>query len=89
MINLDKHEWDFDNAEKYAVQWLEDHGFDVVLKKRYISKDIFEVSKDGVTDTFELPLGDKKINHRKIMEQFGKNFALLCELVALRQQANS
>ena len=86
MKNLDKHEWDFSKEETYAIQWLESHGFDVVLKKRYISKDIFEVSKNGITDTFHLPLGDKSIKYRAVMEQFDKSFAMKEEIMRLREQ---
>jgi hypothetical protein len=86
MKDLSGKEWDYDKGEKYAIQWFEEHGFDVTLKKRYISKDVFEVSKDGVTDTFELPLGNKDIKYRNVMEQFEKNFSLLCELQKLRAE---
>lgn len=86
MKNLDTHEWAFSKGEKYAIQWLESHGFDVTLKKRHISVDIFSVSKDGITDTFRLPLGDAKINYRKVMEQFDSNFKMLAKLTALREE---
>ncbi len=87
MKNLDLHEWSFSKGEKYAIRWLESHGFDVTLNKRHISVDVFTVSKDGITDTFRLPLGDSKINYRKVMEQFERNFSMLTELTRLRQEA--
>lgn len=86
MKNLDKKEWDFSAGEKYAIKWLEDNDFEVVINKRYISKTIFSVTKNGVTDNFNLPLGDEKINYKKVMEQFAKNFELYCELKKLREQ---
>jgi len=70
MINLDTHEWDFSKGEMYAINWLECHGFDVTIRKRYITKDIIEVSKDGLVYIFHLPCGDSKIKYNQIMRQF-------------------
>ena len=86
MTNLDKHEWDFSEGEQYAINWLEEHGFEVTLNKRFVSVDHFTVSKNGVTDELRLPLGDPGIDYRSFMEQFGRNFEMLCELTALRRQ---
>ena len=86
MTNLDKHEWDFSKGELYAINWLEEHGFEVTLNKRFVSVDRFTVSKDGVTDEFRLPVGDPNIDYHSLMEQFGRNFEMLCELTALRRQ---
>ena len=85
MRNLDKHEWEFCKGEKYAIKWLEEHGFDITIKKRYISKTKIEVEKDGTVYDFSLPLGDPKISYKKVMEQFEKNFAMYCELQKLRR----
>ena len=86
MTNLDKHEWDFSEGEQYAINWLEEHGFEVTLNKRFVSVDRFTVSKDGVTDEFRLPVGDPNIDYRRLMEQFSINFEMLRELTALRRQ---
>ena len=71
---------------QYAINWLEEHGFEVTLNKRFVSVDRFTVSKDGVTDEFRLPVGDPNIDYRRLMEQFSKNFEMLRELTALRRQ---
>ena len=89
MTNLDRHEWEFSRDEKYAIRWLKEHGFSVTLNRRYVSVDHFTVSRDGVTDQFSLPLGDPKIDYRRYMEQYGRNFDLLCELERLRRQFRS
>lgn len=86
MKNLDKHEWEFTYGERYAVNWFDDHGFDVVLEKRHVTADYFSVTKRGVSYKFRLPLGDPKINYRKVMEQFEKDFELLCEIEKLKQK---
>ena len=86
MTNLDKHEWDFSEGEQYAINWLEEHGFEVTLNKRFVSVDRFTVSKDGVTDEFRFPVGTPNIDYHRLMEQFDKNFEMLRELTALRRQ---
>ena len=85
MVNLDKHEWDFSSGEKYAIKWLEKHGFEVTIVKRYISKDRLKVSKDGITVKFDLPLGDAKINYKGVMEQFDRYWTMYCELLMLQK----
>lgn len=80
MKNLDKHEWDFSYGETYAIRWFENHGFETVLKRRSITADQFVVTKNGVSYQFRLPLGNKKIQYRKIMEQFERDFELFCEI---------
>ena len=86
MTNLDEHEWDFSEGEQYAINWLEEHGFEVTLNKRFVSVDRFTVSKDGVTDEFRFPVGNPNIDYHRLMEQFDKNFEMLRELTALRSQ---
>ena len=86
MKNLDKHEWEFSYGERFAVNWFDEHGFDVVLEKRHVTVDYFSVTKNGVTDKFRLPLGDPKINYQKVMQQFEKNFDMLCELEEMRKE---
>lgn len=86
MIDMSKAKWEISKEEKYAAQWFEDNGFDAVLEKQYISKTIFTVTKDGVSDKWELPQGLPKINLKKVMEQFKTNWDMLCELQRLRKQ---
>ena len=74
MINLDKHEWTFSKGEKYAFRWLEAHGFDVTIEKRFVSCDHLTVAKDGCVYRFWLPLGDNRINYKQVMEQFSSSF---------------
>lgn len=87
MVNLDKHEWDFDAHEKYAIQYLEERGFEVTIKKRYISKDKIVISKEGFKYEAELPLGQKGINYKKLMPIIVENWELLKRLDALRREA--
>lgn len=85
MKNLDKHEWEF-NGEKYAVRWLEGHGYDVAIEKRFATVTYIKATKDLVSLQLNLPLGNPKINYRKIMEQFDRDFALQSEILKLLQK---
>ena len=42
-------------TEKYAERWWKKNGFEVKLLKRYQSKSIYEISRDGLTRKEEIP----------------------------------
>lgn len=86
MLDTSRAQWEISKEEKYALDWFERNGFDAVLEKQFLSKTNFSVSKNGVTDKFSLPHGEK-VNVKKVMEQFARAFELLCELQELRKQA--
>lgn len=88
MIDTSNAKWELSKEEKYAINWLNQNGFDGVLQKQYISKTIFEVTKNGETDRFELLQGFKGINMKKYMTQYEKSFDMACELKKLRETAN-
>ena len=87
MIDISNTRWDFSKEEKYAIKWFNDNGYDGKIIKQYISKTIFEISKDGITDKFELPQGIVFKNIKGYMEQYKKNWEMLCELQRLREEA--
>lgn len=89
MKNLDKHEWDISREEQYAINWWEAHGYDVIIRKRFISKDYCTVSKDGFSMDYDLLLGDAKIDYKKYMQQFEKHFQLAKELDELKRQMDA
>lgn len=86
MINTIKAKWDFSPEEKYAIKWFNDHGFDGELVAQYISKTKFIVTKDGVTDRFELPQGNKDMKVSRYMEQYHKSFEMLCEITRMKAE---
>ena len=86
MIDISNAKWEFSKEEKFAIQWFNDNGYDGKIIKQYISKTIFEISKDGITDKFELPQGVVFKNIKGYMEQYRKNWELLCELKRLRKE---
>ena len=89
MIDTSNAKWDFSNEEKYAIRWFNENGFTGELKRQYISKTIFIVSKDGQTEKFELPQGFKGMKMNKVMAAFEKSFAMACELERLRALVNT
>lgn len=73
---IENKKWDFSKEEEYAIKWLLENGFEVELKEQFVSKTKFLVCKDGVSDSFSLMQGLKKMNIRSYMEQCGKQFEM-------------
>lgn len=59
-------EWDSSKDERYAEKWWTEHGYSWTLKKRFISKSVYEISKDGITHDYEVP--NAKIDMKRFME---------------------
>lgn len=89
MINTDKAKWDLSKEEKYAIKWFNENGFDGELVKQYISKTKFTVSKNGVTDNFELPQGYENMNIAKYMDQYMHSFLMKCEIEKMKSELKS
>ena len=89
MIDTSNAKWDFSKEEKFAIKWFEENGYNGKIIKQYISKTIFEISKDGITDKFELPQGIRFKNIKGYMEQYRKSWTLLCELHRLREKTEN
>ena len=85
MIDTSKARWELSNEEKFAIDWFNRNGFSGNLNKQYISKTKFIVTKDGVTDKFELQSGTG-YDIAVYMEQYGRSFEQLCELTRLRAE---
>lgn len=83
MIDISNAKWNFSNEENYAIEWLNKNGFYGKIIKQYVSKTIFEISKNEVTYRFELPQDLKNVG--RYMEQFSRNWEILCELQQLRK----
>lgn len=76
MVDVSNAKWELSKDELYALEWFKANNFHATLKKQYVSKTVFEISKDGIIDTFELPQG-YKINIKSFMEIFNNNWELL------------
>ena len=76
--------WESSPAEKYAERWWGQRGYNVQLLRRYQSKSIYEVRKDGLMLTVEIPYTVRKF--KPFMEQFQKGWDMHAEVVRLRQQ---
>lgn len=88
MIDITNAKWDLSKEEKSVIKWLDDNEYNGKILKQYVSKTVFEISKDGITDNFELPQGIDFKQIKSHMEQFQKNWNMLCELKKLRQMKN-
>ena len=89
MIDTSNAKWDFSKEEKFAIKWFEENGYNGKIIKQYISKTIFEISKDGITDKFELPQGIVFKNIKGYMEQYRQNWNLLWKLHRLREEIDN
>lgn len=80
MIDTTNTKWDLSKEEKSVIKWFDDNGYNGKILKQYVSKTVFEISKDGITDKFELPQSIDSKQIKNYMEQFQKNWDVLCEL---------
>ena len=87
MIDTSNAKWDFSKEEKYVINWFNKNGFSRKIVKQYVSKTIFEITKDDISDKFELPQGIAFKNIKAYMEQFMKNWDMYCELYELRKHS--
>lgn len=85
MKNLDKHEWDLNKDERYAINWLENRNYSVTITKRYMTKTIMQAQKDGITDELHLTFGEKNLGHTA-MEQFERTFEIKRENIRLKEE---
>lgn len=85
MIDVSNAKWDFSKEEKFVIEWFDNHGFNGKILKQYVSKTIFQVEKDDITDKFELPQGIVFKDISAYMDQFSKNWDMLYELYKLRK----
>lgn len=72
--------------ESYAEKWFKEHGFEFKILKQYLSKTNYEVTKDGVTDTFEL--SSSVTDGKLYMDNYGKSFAMKVEIDRMKAQLN-
>ena len=79
MTDTSKAKWELTKNDLYAIEWFNKNGFDVTLKKHQITKTIYDVSKDGITDSFSLPNGFN-YDIAGYMEQYNKSWELLVKI---------
>lgn len=48
------HQYQMNRCALYFVDYLLDNNYDVKIKKMYNSKTVFEISKDGITEEYEI-----------------------------------
>ena len=84
MTDLTQQKWEFNKTEDYAIKWLEEHGFDVVLRKQYLSKTVFEIAKDGITFFLDIPRGVK--DEVAFMKEAEKSFELHRKILKAKEK---
>lgn len=42
-------------VERFVERWFTDNGYKYHVIKQYVSKTVYEWTKDGITDKFEVP----------------------------------
>lgn len=78
MIDLKAKVWELHPREEKAIKWLDEHGYDAVLIKQYLSKLVFDVSKNGATVKFEYPKSVTDVEG--YMELFEREFCLATKI---------
>lgn len=77
-------EWDASPAERYAERYWQKNGFTVKLLKRYQSKSVYEISRDGLTRKEEIPYTVRKFG--EYMKQFQNGWDMLVEIERMKRQ---
>lgn len=87
MIDTSKTNKELTHCIKYVVKWFDENGFDAKLTAYNTNKTVFEVSKDGVNDRFEITTSREKMDKMKsYMEFFAKSFDMKCENERMKRE---
>ena len=64
MIDISDAKYDFSKEEKYVIRWFNENGFTGKIIKQYVSKTVFEISRDG----FRINLNYRKELHLQTLK---------------------
>ncbi len=85
-------EWEASKAEQHAEEYWKEHGFEARLIARYQSKGVYTISKDGITDNYEVvntitdfALMDE--NFERYWDIFTRNIELRRQVLATKLDA--
>ena len=82
MIDTSKAKYTLSPAEEYTVKWFSDNGFVGSITKQTQSKTVFDIERNGISDTFTLIMSKGRVqNIEKYMENYRKEYELLCACV--------
>lgn len=84
MIDVSNAKWELTDNDLYAIEWLKNHSFDVVLEKQYLSKTKYRVRKNGVESRLYVPKGFN-YDIKSYMAQYENQFDLLYKLTNLQK----
>lgn len=74
-------------VEIYVEKWFKANGFEFKIIKQFVSKTKYEVSKNGITELFELPMA--VTNPKSYMEMFNNCFEMKEEITKLKEVLSS
>lgn len=74
--------YDLSANEKYAIEYLEKHNFEILDIHQHISKTKFLILKNGIKEIFELP--SAVTNIKVYMNQYSKSFEMKEEIIRLK-----
>ena len=77
-------EWEKSKAEKYAENYWTKNGYTFTVKRKYISKTIYMVSKDGIEMRYDIA-GDT-VDNKGNMKFFEKSFELHKKCMELEEK---
>lgn len=84
MIDISKARYEFSKAEEGFIKYLNEHEFEGSVEKQYVNKTVFIISRDGVTDRYEL---QRETNvATPYLEWFEGYWDLKCETHELRKR---
>jgi len=72
-------------AKRYAEKWFKENGFTFVVKKDLITKTVYHVSKDGCTESFELP--SYVIEPERYMRLFAIQFKMAVAIADIERES--
>lgn len=87
MVDISKAKSELSPCIKYVVKWFDENGFDAMLTTYNTNKTIFEVSKGGINDRFEITASREKMDKMKdYMTFFAKSFDMKCENERMKRE---
>ena len=75
---MKNNEWEATKTELYAEKWWAEHGYSAKLDSRMLTKSVYNVTKGGHTEKYEIPMQVK--DKKRFMEIFEEFWVLACKL---------
>ncbi len=73
-------------AEAYAEKYWKENGFDFEVKRKYMSKCVYIIRKDGLEFPYDIPCD--VVDRKSYMKFFQEQFEMRKEIKRLQEQQN-